>query len=435
MNDQNAKFDELVKKLKEIFQMDKPELDFGIYKIINTRAQLIDDFLQNDLRGKVRVALQSQADAEAETLEKEIAEATAQAKGLGMTAADSPKIRELLARRDALSAALDNESQVYSHLLTFFSRYYDRGDFISKRRYKGDVYALPYSGEEVKLVWANQDQYYTKSGENFTNYDFKLPDGKKVHFKLVTADTARDNLKDNDGVRCFVLWDPASAPEIDPEDENPPVYPANFLEEKDGELFIYFQYRKFPRGTKQDDFSKEAKQRILQEVQSQNPALAFINLLAPAPTEKNSARTIFDRELERYVAKNTSDYFIHKDLKTFLTRELDFYIKNEMMHLDDLQSATEFKHIEANLRLIQAVRVIARELICFMAQIEDFQKKLWLKKKFVTQCDYCLTLDRVPEDLYPEIFANEKQRSEWSRLFPGLEIPKQLNPFSVGGGG
>lgn len=28
-----TKFDELIAKLKEIFQIDKPELDFGIYKI------------------------------------------------------------------------------------------------------------------------------------------------------------------------------------------------------------------------------------------------------------------------------------------------------------------------------------------------------------------------------------------------------------------
>ena len=71
----------------------------------------------------------------------------------------------------------DHENAVFSHLLTFFSRYYDKGDFISQRRYKGDTYAIPYAGEEVILHWANKDQYYTKSGENFANYGFKLDDG------------------------------------------------------------------------------------------------------------------------------------------------------------------------------------------------------------------------------------------------------------------
>ncbi|MCV5359907.1 site-specific DNA-methyltransferase, partial [Escherichia coli] len=87
------------------------------------------------------------------------------------------------------------ENAVFSHLLTFFSRYYDNGDFISKRRYKGNTYAIPYSGEEVMLHWANKDQYYIKSGENFANYSFKLEDGRKVSFKLLAADTAKDNRK------------------------------------------------------------------------------------------------------------------------------------------------------------------------------------------------------------------------------------------------
>lgn len=45
------------------------------------------------------------------------------------------------------------------------------------------------------LHWANKDQYYIKSGENFANYAFKLDDGRKVSFKLLSADTAKDNRK------------------------------------------------------------------------------------------------------------------------------------------------------------------------------------------------------------------------------------------------
>ncbi len=36
-----TKFDELVAKLKDIFQIDKPELDFGIYKMENEVSELI----------------------------------------------------------------------------------------------------------------------------------------------------------------------------------------------------------------------------------------------------------------------------------------------------------------------------------------------------------------------------------------------------------
>src|SRR3546814_16306010 len=75
----------------------------------------------------------------------------------------------------------------------------------SDLRYKGDTYAIPYAGEEVMLHWANKDQYYTKSGENFSNYSFKLEDGRTVHFRLAAADTAKDNRKDNDKERRFAL--------------------------------------------------------------------------------------------------------------------------------------------------------------------------------------------------------------------------------------
>ena len=44
--------------------------------------------------------------------------------------------------------------------------------------------------------------------------------------------------------------------------------------------------------------------------------------------------TRLEAHLRRYAARNTFDYFIHKDLGGFLRRELDFYIKNEVMHLD-----------------------------------------------------------------------------------------------------
>ena len=60
----NSKFDELVTKLKEIFQIDKPELDFGIYKVINAKAAMIQNFLSHDLKAKVQAALADKGAAE-----------------------------------------------------------------------------------------------------------------------------------------------------------------------------------------------------------------------------------------------------------------------------------------------------------------------------------------------------------------------------------
>ena len=49
-----------------------------------------------------------------------------------------------------------------------------------------------------------------------------------------------------------------------------------------------------------------------------------------------------------------------------------------------------------------------------------------MKKKFVLSTDYCLTLDRVPEEFYSEITENITQIEEWKNLFAINEIDTKL---------
>ncbi|MFB6200130.1 MAG: DNA methyltransferase, partial [Candidatus Nanohaloarchaea archaeon] len=39
------------------------------------------------------------------------------------------------------------------------------------------------------------------------------------------------------------------------------------------------------------------------------------------------------------------------------------------------------------------------------------------KKKFVVNTEYCITLDKIPKELYPEILENEEQIEEWKDLY------------------
>ena len=417
-NQQNPKFQELVAKLREIFQIDRPELDFGIYRILNARAGEINDYLQHRLAEKVQAALSQGGAAQQEQVARELKDKEAQYQADGIDPATVPKVQELRQKLAQYSTgASEHENAVFSHLLAFFSRYYEQGDFISQRRYKGDTYAIPYAGEEVMLHWANKDQYYTKSGENFSNYSFKLEDGRTVHFRLAAADTAKDNRKDNDKERRFALVVAKTVTRLDEngdevEEELVPVEEASGSDGNQ-ELIIRFEYAAQPKGTKQDALVTKAVEAVLADPAVKARWLALGNR---APTEKNPQRTLLEKHLSDYTTKNTADYFIHKDLGGFLRRELDFYIKNEVMHLDDVQNAGAFADIEKNLRMIQCLRSIALELITFLAQLEDFQKKLWLKKKFVVSSHYCITLDRVPEALWPEVVANELQWARWKEL-------------------
>ena len=177
----------------------------------------------------------------------------------------------------------------------------------------------------------------------------------------------------------------------------------------EGELNIYFTYELMPKATKQDSMMEDAIKAITPLVPAEFEELLNVK----APTKKEPNRTLLEKHLTDYTAKNSFDYFIHKDLGGFLSRELDFYIKNEVLHIDDLDP----QHINSQLNVVRAIKQVGQKIIQMLAQLENFQRKLWLKKKFVVQCDYCITLDRVPKKLYPAIIANDAQRKEWVRLF------------------
>lgn len=422
----------LIAKLKEIFQINRPDLDFGVYRILNARSTEIAEFLDKRLKTKVEQYLGEAKSSLDENVLKELeAELKAefgkrafneQGELIDAEAIESALGQKYIALTQADAHEMTDQSQVYSHLLTFFSRYYDDGDFISQRRYKGDTYAIPYSGEEVMLHWANKDQYYTKSGEMFSNYRFKLNDKRSVLFRLVSADTARENRKDNDKSRHFEivpLTQPVIRTFIDEDgDEVEEKIDPIFITDK--ELVIYFQYVATPKGTKQEVLNKQTYDLVIDS--SVIPDTWLQDLQQLAPTEKEPKRTVLHKHLSTYTQKNTADYFIHKDLGKFLRHELDFYIKNEVMHLDDVVSTDQFIQIERQLSIIKCLRQIGLEIISFLASLEDFQKKLWLKKKFVVSAEYCITLDRVDESLYAEIADNTAQWQQWEDLgFKGKE--------------
>ena len=262
------------------------------------------------------------------------------------------------------------------------------------------------------LHWANKDQYYTKSGESFSNYAFTLENGKKVQFRLVEADTAKDNRKDNEQARVFALIEPHIKTETD---ENGDEIQTDILPfDIQGDLLtLRFEYKAVNKKEKQSDYITQAVEKI------QNFAIPdeFQGIFKAMLTEKNKNRTLLEKYLTDYTAKNTADYFIHKNLGKFLNQELDFYIKNEVMNLDNIQDSTDFSHIEQNLQTIKTIKTVAKEIIAFLAQLEDFQKKLWLKKKFVAGCHYLITLDHLNEAQVQTALENPKQTAQWQALF------------------
>ena len=318
--------------LQQLFRADAADLDFGIYRIINYRRDQIQAFIDEELPTIVNDALDTNTEAESALQQIEpLAQQVRQTLGDDVLDADGNLINETYRETPVVQQYLEVQEQhgspqsrdqrayeIFNHIHTFFSRYYEDGDFIPRRRYaQTERYAIPYNGEEVYLHWANRDQYYVKSGEHFSAYRFKSQ-GITVTFDLRNVDVERDNVQ---GAKRFFI----------------PLSDETTYSPETEELCIPFEYRpltdeeqqRYGNRGQQDKIIDAAETEIMEHLTNDYNALSALG-------HQTDAETPLKKHLRTYTRRNTADFFIHKDLEQFLNRELDVYIKNEVIPLSDV---------------------------------------------------------------------------------------------------
>jgi len=400
--------------LKELFQFDTQDLDFGIYRIMNFKRKEIERFIDEHLIAAAEAEFREYAKSGLVDLQKEVdrlraeivrdfGEGTIDEQGKVLKDKDAPKIKEYLDKVSELEDSKVTHAQiedVFNHIYEFFSRYYDKGDFLSKRRYGGrEKYYVPYNGEETLLHWATADQYYVKTDEYFKMYSFKAG-AYLVNFVIKEAEIDPNSVKS--GNRYFVLHEGDTFR----------------LDEARKELDIHFNYReliddekrKYVGGNIQDRITSSIVDELFSQLGDKGVGVELRKKAA------GDEATALEKHIRKYVTRNTTNYFIHKNLKSSLDRELEFYLENEVLDLDEIERMDE-RNIRLTKAKIRAIRGISDKIIDFLAQIEDFQKKLFEKKKFVLSADYCITLDYIDEKYYPGILKNKEQLEEWKRLY------------------
>lgn len=437
--------------LVELFQLDKSDLDFGIYRVMNLRAADVQKFITEILPSKLEEVSRKLAARSLDSLRGDVEGARGElqslAKLLGKKVETESDVEEFCRNnpdaepvkkyvRAKESAARqpvteDLERDIYNDLFRFFDRYYEEGDFVTKPRAGDATYMIPYNGEETKFYWANYDQYYIKTGENFKNYVFtnnETDSARKVtvEFRLVEAETEVNNNQNKKG-RVFI---PAGA--------------DYFAWDGEARKLTLKFYYKVP--SKEEKEAWGDKQSVKAENKGINERLVFTGLEGRIREtkdaflirlwEKNEREAKngkrgeklneFYYHLNRYTTVNSFDYFIHKDLRKFLRGELDYFLKHEIFSLnflaDDLSEEQTRRGIEQNVVRASVLRDLAARIIEFLGEIEDFQKMLYEKKKFVVQSDYCLTLDMVPEGVRDEVIKfvledeGQRQLKEWAGL-------------------
>ncbi len=446
--------------LRELFQFEHGDLNFGIYRIMNLRRTQMERWINEELPKRAEAALRTPAISVESELASRLADLRQKLVAVQADAIDpdgrlvklqdsdlGKEYQRIWEQQRSAPAKTPEEieSDLYNHLYAFFSRYYDRGDFISQRRYSfardgRDTYAVPYSGEEVILHWANKDQYYIKTGERFSRYEWQAPAQPpiNVRFELTEATVERDNQK-TEKERFYV-----------------PVPDAIAWDEQTRTLILPFQFRSLTEGesaavtakqnaARQEELLARAQEAVLKsKVVTAVPGLTTA-LLAPKKDaqghevlDKNDRPIpLIEHHLRRRVAENTADYFIHKNLGRFLSGELDYYIKSDVLGLDAMFAAGTLR-APAHFQLVQAVRDLGHDIIDFLAQFENFQKALFEKRKFVTECHWCITLDWVEKaalldhltKLLNSTDGGRKQIDEWKRLFAIQDVAGFAEPIT-----
>ena len=326
--------------LKELFRIDLQDLDFGIYKIMKIKQDMILKFINEDLVHTVESAISGFPD----------------------------KDQNLM-------------TDVFNLSYEFLSRYYSNGDFIPQIRYGGrDKYMIPYNGQEVELHWATRNSYYVKTTEYFINYSFAVSDllntdvKYKVNFRIKDANLDK-NFVASERKYFFI-------------DEDPIIL-------HDGEVDILFNFRPIREEEKEVYQGNESTIRDLVKQKAEKAILKSVpkelrELISGNTTEKGKERSIIRRHIDIYFKKNDSDYFIVKNLRAFLNSELDNFIKNEILSVD-----IEFRVPDRKRYLAKSISTLCRKIIEQISLIEDFERELWEKKKFVYGVNYVITLDRI----------------------------------------
>jgi len=470
----NNSIEQLKTFLKEMFQFNTNDLDFGIYRIYNLKRKEIENFIdgkdENCLEPIINKTLELVSKIEKQVEQKALYNFLKDSNKeslLNDPLGNFEKIQQLIINfcdneqeQESLKATLtastkefnvtdEIKDKIYNHILGYFEMYYSNGDFGYNNRSR-NLFKVPYEadydGNDTMFHWKHKGSLYIKTGASFNAIKFKINHiGKEFELRLETNETstdeevARNNNKDSkqkhykfnrfeeiDGVTriVFNLSDKSTTKadlfkslfkEVFKSDEGIDKY--LFSEGKTVFNDLTDDYDKVQDGSMKGIGSLRVNQKtLLTKVNKNFERGTKIDIVNDRFTDE-TLETIYniDQKLNSFYIGNDSDYFIHENLQDFLTQEKERYIKNHI--LSDLKTILDGKLDNTTLIIAKAFELVSSRIIEFLSTIEEFQKKLFTMKKKVVESEYCLTIDNIDEKYYPEILANKVQLLEWESLF------------------
>ncbi len=329
--------------------------------------------------------------------------------------------------------------ELFEKLFNFFDCYLNETGtvFFANSQIHKNLYEKVYSDrDDVALFWKTQKLYYVKSEANYDDLQTEV-NGINIKFDASEIKHAKGNEKKS--IQFFMVK--ATKDEV--------VFKIRYQENnKYDRLKTYLDLDKnndiidkcideygsnlHPNivfkatGIDQAILDKKGDQRKCLYIENLDDALESVKVeysindltLMLQYLHKNGI-ILYDGDLKKifsiYKRQNEIDYFIHKDAEGFLKEQFDIYVYNWLFN--DLD--TDFD--VATVKRIQNIKKITHKVIEYIARFEDELKAIWEKPKFVHNCQYVLTLDKLAEhiNLIKKLIKSpgwKNQVEEWQEL-------------------
>jgi len=329
--------------------------------------------------------------------------------------------------------------ELFEKLFNFFDCYLNETGtvFFANSQIHKNLYEKVYSDrEDVSLFWKTQKLYYVKSEANYEDLQTEVNginilfdaseikhakgnEKKTIEFYLIKATKKEVVFKIRykeqnkyDRLREYLeLKKTADIQDKLIENYSEDIHPNIYFEDTtlDFEVFarvtdarknIYFEDIEDALNSVKIEYSISDLDLMLQYLQKKGIIL-----------HSEDVKKIFSI----YKRQNEIDYFIHKDAEGFLKEQFDIYVYNWLFN--DLETDFDAPTVQR----MQNIKKIAHKVIEYIARFEDELKAIWEKPKFVKNCNYVLTLDKLANNLslIQKLMNSDgwkTQVSEWNNL-------------------
>ncbi len=284
------------------------------------------------------------------------------------------------------------KEEIYDKLYDFFHRYFNESGALLYERTPAfynlftDAYTAKMPYEQVKstkndteLFYKTKDLYYVKSEKIYNDLAILL-DGIKYEFDASNLKMKKSNEKQKE--LDFLLTEC-----------------ENLFGEIQDENALKNGVIKFSVSNASSKMSDAKITDILKELKKAN--------LSVSENELKKAFKIYEKQ-------SNIDFFINKNAKEFLSRQLDLWIYQYLF-----TQTADFK--EQRIKQISDFKEIALNLINFISAFENELCKIWLKPRFVINSNFVVSLSTLKElgfdtNKLKTAKGYERQEDEWREL-------------------